>query len=238
MKSLSIILPLWNESQALPRLFSKIQKFKDKTFLKLEIILINDGSTDTTKQLIYKFKDNFNGKCKIISYNSNMGKGYALRKGVLLSSSDWVLTTDADLSVSLTEILKWSKKILKTTEIYFASRLLKTSNTQAKTSRKIIGHIFRVIVKILFFKHGSISSIKDTQCGFKLFNKKYVKKIFLECEEKGFLQDLEIILLADAYKLRVVEMPVKWIYGKKSSINLFFDPLIMLIGLFRLRFRY
>ena len=70
MKSLSIILPLWNESQALPRLFSKIQKFKDKTSLKLEIILINDGSTDTTKQLIYKFKDNFNGKCKIISYNS------------------------------------------------------------------------------------------------------------------------------------------------------------------------
>ena len=238
MKSLSIILPLWNESQALPRLFSKIQKFKDKTSLKLEIILINDGSTDTTKQLIYKFKDNFNGKCKIISYNSNRGKGYALRKGVLLSSSDWVLTTDADLSVSLTEILKWSKKILKPTEIYFASRLLKTSSTQAKTSRKIIGYIFRIIVKILFFKYGSISSIKDTQCGFKLFNKKYVKKIFLECEEKGFLQDLEIILLADAYKLRVVEMPVKWIYGKKSSINLFFDPLIMLIGLFRLRFRY
>ena len=119
MKSLSIILPLWNESQALPRLFSKIQKFKDKTSLKLEIILINDGSTDETKQLIYKFKDNFNGKCKIISYKTNMGKGYALRKGVLLSSSDWVLTTDADLSVSLNEILKWSKKKIKTNRNLF-----------------------------------------------------------------------------------------------------------------------
>jgi dolichyl-phosphate beta-glucosyltransferase len=238
MNSLSIVIALWNESQALERLFYKINKFKKKFSFKLEIIFINDGSTDSTKDLIYKFKNNFEGKCKIISYLTNMGKGHALRKGVLLSSGDWVLTSDADLSVCLDDFLKWSKKELMPTKIYFGSRLLKTSKLQAKTSRKIIGNIFRLLVKILFLQNKSLSRIQDTQCGFKLYHKNYAKKIFLASVEKRFLQDIEIVLLADMYKIDIIEMPVTWIYGNKSSINFIFDPIIMLVGLFRLKFRF
>ena len=107
-KSISIIYPLYNEEMRLNKTFLDIEKFdKSKIFFKKEYIFVNDGSSDKTLSLLkekYKNKNKF----KIISYAKNKGKGYALKKGVQIAKNDWILTTDADCSVSNFQLNSWT----------------------------------------------------------------------------------------------------------------------------------
>ena len=124
IKSISIIYPVFNEEKRLSKTFLDISKFeKLNKFLKKEYIFVNDGSSDQTLSVIKeKFKNN--KKVKVVSYNKNMGKGYALKKGVQIAKNDWVLTTDADCSVSNFQLIKWiQKKYLDQNNlVYFGSR--------------------------------------------------------------------------------------------------------------------
>ena len=124
IKSISIIYPVFNEEKRLKKTFLDIIKFEQSNkLLKKEYIFVNDGSSDQTLSVIKKqFKNN--KKVKVVSYNKNMGKGYALKRGVRIAKNDWVLTTDADCSVSNFQLLKWIKKkyLNQDNLIYFGSR--------------------------------------------------------------------------------------------------------------------
>ena len=93
IKSISIIYPVFNEEKRLRKTFLDIIKFgKSNQFLKKEYIFVNDGSSDQTLSIIKnEFKNNKNIKVKLVSYNKNMGKGYALKRGVQIAKNDWVL---------------------------------------------------------------------------------------------------------------------------------------------------
>ena len=95
IKSISIIYPVFNEEKRLRKTFLDIMKFEQSNkFLKKEYIFVNDGSSDRTLSVIkQKFKNNKKVKVKVVSYNENMGKGYALKRGVQVAKNDWVLTT-------------------------------------------------------------------------------------------------------------------------------------------------
>ena len=114
-------------------------------------------------------------KIKIVSYQQNKGKGYALKKGVKIARFDWILTLDADISVSITQLDNWIKhnQIKKEVSIYFGSRNLKGSNIKFKMYRKLVGLIFIKIIKIFFN-----IDLLDTQCGFKFYKKDIAKKLF------------------------------------------------------------
>ena len=107
IKSISIIYPVFNEEKRLKKTFLDIKKFEQlNKYLKKEYIFVNDGSSDQTLSILKKkFKNN--KKVKVISYIKNMGKGYALKRGVQIAKNDWVLTTDADCSVSNFQLIKW-----------------------------------------------------------------------------------------------------------------------------------
>jgi len=137
--------------------------------------LIDDGSTDGSKKIIELFlKKSLNKKkYKFISYKKNVGKGYALSRGVSLGNKDWILTCDIDFSVKLEQIINWEKKFIKKDLfVYFGSRMHSLSTLQKNYFRNIIGSIFKLVVYILFKLN-----ISDTQCGFKLYKKKIAKKI-------------------------------------------------------------
>jgi len=124
IKSISIIYPIFNEENRLAKTFGDIEKF-DKSYssIKKEYILVNDGSTDNTLLLIKKRFDK-NKKLRIINYEKNRGKGFALKQGVQHAQNDWLLTTDADCSVSNLQLNDWLKKnyINNINYIYFGSR--------------------------------------------------------------------------------------------------------------------
>jgi dolichyl-phosphate beta-glucosyltransferase len=232
INSISIIYPIFNEEKRLAKTFNDINKFeKLKDFIKKEYILVNDGSTDNTLLLIIKKIKN-KKNIKIISYPKNRGKGYALKKGVQQARYEWLLTTDADCSVSNFQVYNWIKKnyINNKNFIYFGSRNLPNSNVKKKNYRKFLGNIFKFFVSVFF-------DIKlfDTQCGFKLYKTTWAKKIFKKIITNGYMHDLEICVIAHKLNLTIIELPVKWKHIDGSKINLFTDFFKIILGLLKIK---
>ena len=177
-------------------------------------------------------------KIKIITYKNNKGKGYALKTGVLSAKKKWVLTTDIDLSVSFEQINSWvkDKYIKKGNNIFFGSRLLKKSNVVAKKNRILTGNVFNILLRMII--GSKFLRIRDTQCGFKLYNRDLAKIIFKNLKEYGYIHDVEILIIIRKKKYTVYELPVNWIHKDGSKINIIKDSIRMLIDLFRLKFKH
>ena len=234
IKSLSIVFPLYNEAQRLFYTIKDIERFNKKKIIKnIEYIFVDDGSTDNSAQIIKKFfkKKRFL-KYKFITIKKNLGKGSALKKGVSLAKNEWILTLDADISVSLLQLNDWIKKkyIKKNIFIYFGSRNLNNSKIEFKMHRKILGFIFSFLLKILFQ-----INIKDTQCGFKLYKNKTAKLLFKYVKDKGFVHDVEVALLARKYNYFLKELPVEWIHRDDSKLNLLTDTFKMFYNLIKIK---
>ena len=239
IKELSIIFPLYNEEKRLKRTFLEILNFKKKINKnkKIEIIFVNDGSSDNSQLLIESFIEktktqNFN--IKIFKLKKNMGKGYAIKHGVKKTSKKWILTTDIDLSVSLNQILEWEKYYpLHSKNIIFGSRNLSQSKVEKNFFRFVLGNFFTFFVK-LFLN----ISLFDTQCGFKLYKKTIAKKIFSQLTNYGFTHDLELVIISKKLEFEIIELPVKWTHKKGSKLNIFFEPIKMFLNIIYLRFKY
>jgi len=225
---LSIIIPVYNEQHILQQTLMKLNSFVKKNKNKIEVIFVNDGSTDLSAKIIkrYIYENKLNKKkslfFKLITYSKNIGKGYAVKKGVLNSKYSWILICDSDFSTNPSEFHKWyNKNLILKNEInfaYFGSRNHKLSKIKASFLRVCLGMIFRLITYI-FFK----ITLKDTQCGFKVFHKKYAKKLFRKIKSHRYTFDIELILLLNKSKINIKELPIKWIHKPGSKLNLFTD---------------
>ena len=238
IKSLSIILPLYNEEKRLKKTFLDIIKFKKKSKIKfLEFVLIDDGSNDNSHRLIQNFIKKYKKKkiFKLVKMSKNQGKGAALKKGVKEASANWILTSDIDFSVSLFEIEKWLKKkyINNTNQVYFGSRPHVKSKVESKIYRKIIGG-FLSLMNLFFLR----INIKDTQCGFKLYKKLIAKDIFSKIKFLGYEHDIEIVLLLTKKNIKIVELPVTWKHAPFSKVNVVTDSIKIFINFFLIKIKY
>jgi len=170
---------------------------------------------------------------KLISYKKNMGKGYALAKGVNLAKNDWILTCDIDLSVELKQIITWDKKFLnKNLYAYFGSRLHKSSIVKKNFIRNMLGYIFRFFIYVIFKLN-----IDDTQCGFKLYKRNTAKKIFINLTIYRYTHDIEISIICLKNNIKIKELPVIWKHKSNEKVNIFVDPFIMLVSLIKIKFK-
>ena len=234
-KSISFVIPIYNEENKLKKLLREILKFKEKhKNIKSEFILVNDGSKDNTNIILNNLfnKQKF---IKIINLKKNYGKGYALKKGVLIANNELIVTIDADLSVKFNQILVWQNnyKISGDNEVYFASRNHKLSKVKFKVYRKLIGLILSVFIYFFVDK-----KLRDTQCGFKIYSNKIGKKIFKKLNIKGFSHDIEIILILKKMKVEILELPINWIHKTGSKVNLFIEPIYFILIIIFLKFKY
>jgi len=239
IKSLSIIFPVFNEELRLKSSFNHIRSFlKKKKKFKTEIIFADDGSQDNSYNLIVQFikgfKSNKKIKIKVVKLKKNLGKGGALKLGIKSAKHDWILTSDIDMSVSLFQFTDWINKKLINEKffVYFGSRKHERSIVKKKIFRNILGNIMRFLILTILN-----INIKDTQCGYKLYKKRIGKLIFSKLRTLDFNHDLEIILLLKAKNIKIKELPVKWIHKNNSSLNIFWDPIKMFLGIFLLKFR-
>ncbi len=237
INELSIVFPVYNEQKRLKKAFIEILKFnKNFKSRKLEIIFSDDGSNDESHRLIRDFvkKNSKKLALKIILSKINKGKGFALKQGIKLSTKKWILTTDLDLSVPLNQIFNWKKKnLLKKDFIIFGSRNLHNSIVKANVFRMFLGKIFNFLVKTILD-----ISIKDTQCGFKLYRNPHAKKIFKELNNWGFSHDLELVLISKKRNLKILELPVRWEHKKGSKLNIIFEPVKMFLNILLFRIKY
>ena len=239
INSLSIVFPFFNEEQ---RIANSIKKIKNlflhfKNF-DLEVLLVNDGSTDKSDYILKEFFQSLSQKenkiFRYIKYNQNMGKGYACKQGVAKSKKNWILTCDIDFSSNPKELFIWSKKnyLTSTKECYFGSRRLSQSKVNYKFYRKFLGNIFTNVRKGLFN-----IDLQDTQCGFKLYPSKIGKFVFSKITQHGYIHDIEICILLKKNSIKINELPVKWQHVGSSKLNIFIDGIKMIYQLIKLKFK-
>jgi len=234
MKNISIVIPIYNETRRLNKLFKNILLLNTK--FKIEFIFVDDGSNDNTVYKIKNFIKKFKKKkyrFKLIKSMKNLGKGGALRLGVLYSHNNWIFTMDADMSVNFNQIKQWRKKYLFNKKYaYFGSRNHKNSNVTKKVHRRLMGIVFQFLVFIFFDRN-----ISDSQCGFKLYNKIYAKKIFSKMQTFGFAHDLELIKLLKNNDIKIKELPVTWRHENNGKLNVLTDPFKMLFDIILIKLR-
>jgi len=232
---LSIIIPLYNEEARLMDCFSEITQFISEN-KNTEIIFVDDGSTDRSKEIIKKFTDTNAHFAKLISYKDNQGKGYAVKQGMIHSKGSYKLFSDLDLSTPLSEIKKLIDLYNKTQTkpcIIIGSRVHADSKVVKQSwARNSMGKVFNFIMK----KIVNLPYL-DTQCGFKLFDKKSSDIIFKKLKTKGFSFDVEIILLAMKNNISVHEIGVEWVNKDKSKVNMLYHPFKMILELILIKFR-
>ncbi|MEM4282384.1 MAG: glycosyltransferase family 2 protein [Candidatus Woesearchaeota archaeon] len=223
---LSVIIPAYNEEKRIGNTLKRISSFLDKKKFSYEILVVNDGSSDKTLDVACRFKN-----VKVISYDKNRGKGYAVRKGMLAARGDLLLFSDADLSTPIEELDRFLR-FIDAYDIVIASRALKGANIKLRQPfyREFIGKLFNALVQLLVLR-----GIKDTQCGFKLFTRSAAKKIFSKQCINGFGFDVEVLYLARKYNLKIKELPVTWVNSADSKVRLVRDAIRMLRDMLQIK---
>ncbi len=234
---LSVVLPIFNEQNRIKKTLNKIISYLKVKDFSFELILVNDGSSDNTLNIMEKYKrsilNNFEKiDFRIIDNKNNFGKGYSVKVGVLASSGDNVLFTDADLSTPIEELDILFDSISNGYNIAIASRDLPGSNIVQRQNiiRESMGKLFNLFVrKIMNFNY------RDTQCGFKLFDRKAVNMIFPKLKINDFSFDVEILYIAEKLGLKVKEVPVTWNNSKDSKVRVIQDSLKMFFSLIKIK---
>ncbi len=227
---ISIIIGAYNEDNRIIRSLKKIHDYLGKLDIDYEIIVVDDGSTDRTAVVVNDLIPAIAG-LRVIRYEINRGKGYALRTGVLASKGDMVLVSDADLSTPIEE-LDTLLPFLSENSIAIGSRALALSKIEVKQPwwRMGMGKTFNRIVKLFI-----MSDFCDTQCGFKLFEGNTARELFRQARIDRFAYDVEILALARKKGYRIAEVPIRWLNDTESKVNPLRDSLKMLIDLVRIR---
>ena len=209
---LSIVIPAYNESRRIKKTLNYIYGYLKKQKYSFEIIVVNDGSRDNTVKVVESLDI---PNLRVEDYGKNQGKGYAVNYGMLKASGKYIIFADADNATPFEEI----SKLLKNAEEYpviIGSRYLKESKIKfyQPLSRVIASRIGNFLVQILI-----LPGIKDTQCGFKLFEHSAAKVIFIRQTIWRWGFDMEILYIARKLRYKIKQVPVDWYNQEGSKIQ-------------------
>ena len=227
----SFVVPAYNESERLTVSLPKISDFIRRQGLQAEIIVVNDGSTDDTADVVRRFMLR-DPDVRLVENPGNRGKGYSVRHGMLRARGDIVMFTDADLSSPIYEAEKLFAALEQGADVAIGSRWLRAELQTERQPwyRQLYGRLFNLALRItLGLKY------RDTQCGFKAFTKGAAQTVFTRqhIERWGF--DPELLFLANKFKLRTTEVAVEWAHDHRSKISPLRDGLKMGVEMLAVR---
>jgi len=198
---ISLIVPVYNEESKISALVAHVKDILRESLHDYEILIINDGSTDNTMQLI-EVEKKLDNRVKAISYVQNEGKGHAVKTGVLESSGDIVLFLDGDFDISPNEIRNYIKE-LDGCDLVIASKAHPLSNVVCPSHRRLLSKLYSLFVRVIVGIR-----VKDTQSGLKVGNGNTLRKIFEYTSTKGYAFDVELLALATRFDLKIKELPI------------------------------
>src|SRR6267143_4352895 len=232
--SLSIVVPAYNEAVRLKQSLPVILDYLKKNQPDAELILIDDGSDDNTVNVAKQAFALAQGvNARLITYQPNRGKGYAVRCGLLACQAPIALFSDADLSTPITETPKLIEPIEEgECDLTFGSRALdrRLIGVHQPWRREQGGRIFNLAVRL-----ATRLPFWDTQCGFKAFRMSACRPIIEGATIDRFGFDVELLYVAYRAGLRLKEIPVRWNHVEGSKISFGSDSLKMLSEVGRIR---
>lgn len=224
---ISIVIPAYNEEKRLSDTLEIIISHLDKNFSNWEILVVDDGSEDSTADIVKNFEEVI-----LIKQPRNLGKGAAVRKGMIEAKGEIRVFSDADLSTPIYELDKLLASIKRGYDIAIGSRGLNYELIKKHQPfyREFMGKTFNKIVQALV-----LSGIKDTQCGFKAFTEQSCMEIFPRSKIDGFGFDVEILWLARKLGFKIEEIPVEWYNDSRSRVNPIKDSYRMLVDIVKIK---
>jgi dolichyl-phosphate beta-glucosyltransferase len=227
----SIILPAYNESARIAATLDKILAHATQRGWSLEILVVNDGSSDTTADIVCEYARK-HAVLRLLENPGNRGKGYSVRNGMLHAKGEILLFSDADLSSPIEEADSLFAAIGEGADIAIGSRWVdrRLQIRRQPLYRRLFGRIFNLALRIILGLQ-----FKDTQCGFKAFTRRSAQTIFplQKIERWGF--DPELLFLAAKFGLVVREVPVAWSHREGTRIHPLRDGIRMFGELLRIR---
>jgi len=213
----SIIVPCYNEEKIIEESVKEIEKVMSQTIYSYEFIFIDDCSKDKTRDLIIKIIKEAPNR-RYIFHKENIGRGGTVSEGIKISKGKIVGFLDIDLEVHARYIPSFIGAIQENFDVAIAFRHYNISLKPDSIIRGIVSHGYRWLVQAFLRL-----PIKDTEAGFKFFNKEKILPILDFIEDKRWFWDTEIMALAFYNDLKIKEIPVLFIrrFDKKSSVKLF-----------------
>jgi glycosyltransferase involved in cell wall biosynthesis len=227
---LSIVVPAYNEGQRIRGTLEKLCHFKELESYSIELIVVDDGSTDQTVERVSEFP-----AIRLVRNDRNHGKGFTVRHGVLEARGDFVLFTDVDLSAPIEEVDKLLSALQSSgADAAVGSRALKREliGIHQPWFRDRAGRFFNLLVRVFTGLRFS-----DTQCGFKLFKRSSTRRAFELMRVEGFGFDPELLFLIERQGGRVVEVPVRWDDNPATKVRFLRDSARMFLDLMAIRWR-
>jgi len=222
----SLVIPAFNEADRIAKTLQESLRYLEATSPDSEIIVVNDGSTDATSEVV---RDALSEPTRVatclLEHFPNRGKGAAVRQGLLAASKPIGLFSDADLSTPIEEAPKLIEPIAAgELDVAFGSRALDRTliGHRQPWRREQGGRVFNLIVRL-----ATGLPFWDTQCGFKAFRLNVFRPILETAKTDGFGFDVELLYLARKAGLRLEEIPVRWNHNEGSKVNVLRDSVRM-----------
>lgn len=199
---LSVIIPAYNEERRIKETVESLVDFLNQRWSDYELVVVDDGSSDGT----YKVAKSLEGsKVRIFSYETNRGKGHALKFGFEKSRGDAVAFLDTGLDFPPSQISHFLEILEESgADLVIGSKRHPESKVNYPWHRRLVSFGAQILVKLLFGL-----GVTDTQVGLKMFRRPVLEKIMPLVLVKRYAFDIELLALAHRYGFEVIEAPVK-----------------------------
>ncbi len=205
---LSILMPIYNEENTIKEILRRVKEANVKNINDKEIIIINDGSTDGTKEILENIEQ---PGIKIIHLNKNRGKGWAIREGMKSVTGDIVIIQDGDLEYNPDDYNDLIQPIIVDGyEVVYGSRLLNKDNEISYFVYSFGGRLLTLITNLLYHSH-----ITDEPTGYKVFKTNVLKSIDLKCKKFEFCPEVTAKILKKGINIK--EVPIRYSPRKISE---------------------
>lgn len=209
---ISLIIPTYRQERIIIKEIDQLSQILRELPYNFEIIVVVDGFVDDTFSLLKKLRRPY---LKVIGYEENKGKGFAVRYGMLQATGDIIGFIDGGTDISPTSIpMVLNHFLWYNADIVIGSKLHPVSQVDYPFQRKVLSWGYRSFIRLLFGLR-----IRDSQVGLKLFKRRVVEDVFPRLLVKHFAFDIEILAVSHSRGFkRIYEAPVRLSFDKASSI--------------------
>lgn len=210
--SLSVVIPAYNEERGIASTVDQVRDWLARDGREWEVVVVDNASTDRT---VERLRPLLSDRIRLLENDSNRGKGFSVRRGMLAARGDLRLHCDADCAPSLVSLPKMIE-LIEDADVVTGSRLAAGAHVRRQPlRRRIVGRTFVQLCRLVLRE-----PTRDLFCGFKLFRAEAATQSYGRLSLEGWVYDAELFAIARALGFRIRETGVVWIDREGSRLSM------------------